>query len=106
MSKKVKLQKQSDHTVTNDADEAVIFVDLDDERTAGGTTRAGGLSLARLCIVQGGKKVHVWVSMTAVGFDLDAKRGFDLRLYAAKNGNPTERKINIRMKRDGFDVEE
>lgn len=106
MSEKARIKKRSDREIVQDSDAIDLVVDLDRADTTLSTERRSGLSLARVCIIHGGKKIYAWLHVACVGFDMDDKRGFDFHLAVVKTGGESDRKINVKMKRDGFDMGE
>lgn len=106
MSEKEKLEERSDVVATVDSTCIDIFVDLDNPRTKKSVERNAGLSLVKVCVVQGGRKVHAWLHIEGVGFDLDESRGFNLVLHVARNDSAMDVKVPVKMKRHGFKLED
>lgn len=104
LAEKMALKGRSDHTITTDADEVTLFVDLDDPKTEASTARHHGLTLAKVCVVQGGQKLHFWLHLECVGFSLSEERGFRVALSAAKSGGTAEAKVHATMSQDGFEL--
>jgi hypothetical protein len=104
LAEKMKLKGRSDHTIQTDADEVTLFVDLDDPKTEASTERHSGLTLTKVCVVQGGQKLHFWLNLECVGFAMDADRGFRVVLTAAKSGGGAEAKVHATMSQDGFEL--